>query len=281
MRQRLIAACLLAGLGGAGMAEDLEIPTELMPATRPMQGDRLRVCLDRSSAGAALDIAVAEAIGEALFLEVEIRPGLANFPLTGGGYLTELAILMNNDCDVMMGMVGHAEPAYSEFAIQTRPYARVPFVAAVTDPDLARLGDLDRDAVIGTALGSMVEQVYVYWAAEQPESRRWVRLPYADPALMIRRLRDGTLGAALIWQPALARVLAAGDDEAGDPGIAVHSAALDPLDEIVVEVTAIVDRRDNFLRTQLDEAITALSEDGTLTAIMDDLGIGGVDRDER
>lgn len=272
---RRAAFCLLAGLAGAAAAQEgVEAPSELMPATRPVQGDRLRVCLDRTSAGAALDRAVAQALGEALFLDVEIRPGLANFPLTGGGYLTELALLLNNECDVMMGMAGQAEPAYAEFAVQTRPYARVPFVLAVADDAVARLDDLPHDRMIGTALGSKAEMTYILWAGEQPEGRAWVRLPYADPALMIRRVRDGTLGGAVIWQPALAQVLARdADAQAGDPAVAIRAVALDPLPEVVVEVTAITGRRDAFLRAQLDEAIDALTADGTLAAIMDDLAI--------
>lgn len=276
MRQGLAAACLLAAGLAAGPApaqEGVEIPGELLPAIRPMQGDRLRVCLDRSSAGAALDTAVAEALGEALFMEVEIRPGLANFPLTGGGYLTELGILMNGSCDLMMGMAAQPDPAYAEFAAQTRSYARVPFVLAVADADYARLGDVPHDRMIGTALGSLAEQTYIFWAGARGKEESWVRLPYADPALMIRRVRDGTLGGAIIWQPALARVLAQTDDSAGDPAVAVHEAALAPMPEVVVEVTAIVSRKDSFLRAQVDEAIDALAADGTLDAIMDGLGI--------
>lgn len=274
MRQTLGAACLLAaGLAGAALAQEgIEIPGELLPSTRPMQGDKLRFCLDRTSAGAALDTAVAEAIGAALFVEVEIRPGLANFPLTGGGYLTELGILMNSECDVMMGMSVQPDPAYSGFAALTRPYARVPFVLAVTE-DYAQLGDVPADRMIGTALGSLAEMTYIFWAGAQPGGKAWVRLPYADPSLMIRRVRDGTLGGAIIWQPALARIQALADDSAGDPAVAVHEAALSPMPEVVVEVAAIVSRKDSFLRAQLDEAIAALAADGTLDAIMDDLGI--------
>lgn len=274
MRQAFGAACLLAvGLAGPALAQEgLEIPGELLPAIRPMQGDRLRVCLDRSSAGAALDIAVAEAIGEALFMEVEIRPGLANFPLTGGGYLTELGILMNDSCDLMMGMAAQPDPAYAEFAAQTRSYARVPFVLAVAEAGWARLGDVPHDRMIGTALGSLAEQTYIFWAAAQAEGGAWVRLPYADPALMVRRVRDGTLGAAIIWQPALARALALEDGSAGDPAAAVHQVALDPMPEVVVEVAAIVSRRDSYLRARVDEAIDALAADGSLDAIRDRLG---------
>ena len=274
MRAGLAACLLAAGLaGGARAQQGIEIPGELLPSTRPMQGDKLRFCLDRTSAGAALDAAVAEAIGAALFVEVEFRPGLANFPLTGGGYLTELGILMNSECDVMMGMSAQPDPAYASFAALTRPYARVPFVLAVTEADYARLGDVPPDRMIGTALGSLAEMTYIFWAGAQPEGRAWVRLPYADPALMIRRVRDGTLGGAIIWQPALARVLAQADDGAGDPAVAVREVALSPAPEVVVEVAAIVSRKDSFLRAQLDEAIDALAADGTLAAIMDDLGI--------
>jgi len=271
-----LALCLAGGLPwGAAQAQMPEAPPSLFKSTRREAGDSLRVCIDSFSAGAALDRAVAQAIGAALLLKVEIGPGLSNFPLNGDGYLTELRLLMTNDCDVMMGMSAQSNPAYGDWAVLTRPYASIPFVAAVADPAFDSLEEVPFDRRIGTALGSKVEWAYLTWAGQQPKDRQWVRLPYADPALMLRRLRDGSLGAILIWQPALQRALAEGAAVEGGDARPIATVPLSPLRETVVDVSALVSGRNSFLRVQLDEAIAALQADGTLDGLMAAQGITG------
>lgn len=273
MMRALVCSLALLLSAGVASAQTAELSGEFLPAKRQMQGNKLRVCIDRFSAGAALDLAVAEAIGDALFLKVEAKPGLSNFPLTGGGYLTELQFLMHNECDLMMGMVVQSNPAFAEFAAQTRSYAKIPFVFATKDPQVDTLAQADKNLPIGTALGSRAEMTYINWAGQKKAGTTWVRLPYADPALMIRRVRDDTLSGAIIWQPALAKLLADPQPEAGDAAIAIRGVSLTPLPDTVVEVAAIVSAGDDYLRKQMDDAIEALSADGTFAAIMDDLGI--------
>lgn len=271
MMRALVCCLVLLASGGSAFAQTSELSGEFLPAKRQMQGNKLRVCIDRSSAGAALDHAVAEAIGDALFLDIEVKPGLSNFPLTGGGYLTELQFLMHNECDLMLGMTVQPNPAYAAFATQTRSYAKIPFVFVTSDAAVTALADADKTRPIGTALGSRAEMDYINWAAQQKAGAVWIRLPYADPALMIRRVRDATLSGAIIWQPALAKALT--DPEAGDHGVEVRAVSMAPLPDTAVEVAGIVSAGDDYLRKQMDDAIDALSRDGTFGAIMDGLSI--------
>lgn len=265
---RLLA--LLALLGpGVAQAQNTTFPPELLSTTRREQGDSIRICVDRHAPGGAFDREVALALGEALLLEVVFHPAPTGFPLNGSGYLEELQIVMSRNCDMLMGISVQANSPFPDWVTVTRPYASVPFVLAVTDPGFARLGDIPKDRLIGTALGSKGEQVFLTWQQQQPEADRWGRLPYANSQLMLQRLRDGRLAGMILWQPALLGLLA------NDPGADLRAIGFDPVPMTDVRVGALVSNRDTFLRSQVDEAFAALIEDGTIAAIMERMGIAG------
>lgn len=259
------AAALIAAPAAA------QIPPELLNNTRRELGDTVRVCVDDHSPGGALDRRIALALGEALLLEVKFHPAPTGFPLNGAGYLEELQIVMSRDCDMLMGISVQANSPFPDWVTVTRPYATVPFVLMVTDPAFRTLDDIPRDRLIGTALGSKGEQVFLTWQQQQPEARRWGRLPYANSKLMLTRLRDGRLAGMILWQPAYLRLMA--EDKEGGP--ALHSADFAPVPMTDVRVGALVSNRDSFLRNMVDEAIDGLVADGTIAAIMTEMGIAG------
>ena len=264
MRAAAIVAVLLSPAAQAQV-----LPQQLMSQERPLQGDTIRACVDDSSAGGKLDRAIAQAISDALFLKVEFVEGIRGFPLDGDGYLAELQIQLNNDCDIFLGVSVQPNMPFPDWAVVTRPYARVPFVL-VTDKDYASLADIPHDGIIGTALASIGERVFATSVAQRPADQRWTRLPYADFNLMTTRLRDGTLAAMLLWQPSLLKLAET------DPTVAsLKIIPLAPVPESYVDVGALVATRNTFLRTQIDQAIGELSADGTIDRIMSDLGILG------
>lgn len=261
-----VAAVLL--LAGAAQAQVL--PPQLMTQERPIQGNKIRACVDDMSAGGKLDRAIAEAIGSALFLEVEYVEALRGFPLDGDGYLAELQIQLNNDCDLFFGVSVQPNMPFPEWAVITRPYARVPFVLVTDKPDYASLADIPYGSVIGTALASLGERVFATSVAQRPKDQRWKRLPYADFGLMTTRMREGKLAAMLLWQPSLLRLAET------DPTVAdLRIISIDPVPVAQVEVGALLSTRNTFLRTQVDQAIGELSADGTIDRIMAELGILG------
>lgn len=246
------------------------LPQQLQTQEREVQGNKIRACVDDYSAGGKLDRAIAQAIGDALFLEVEYKEALRGFPLDGDGYLAELQIQLNNDCDLFMGVVVQPNMPFPDWASITRPYAEVPFVLVTDKPDYNSLADIPYGLTIGTSLASLGERVFATSVAQRPQDQRWKRLPYADFELMTLRMREDKLAAMLLWQPSLLQLAET------DPSVAdLRIISLDPVPQAVVPVGALVSTRNTFLRTQVDNAIAELTADGTIDQIMADLGVMG------
>lgn len=267
---KLLAPALLLLSTGAALAQTSGVPPEEFNNTRRQAGDSIQVCFDRTSLSRRFDEAVAQALGEALFLEVKVMEGFGGFPLTGDGFMDELNLAMNNDCDMFMGVAVSPNTPVSESFSITRPYATIPFVLAVKNPDWQRLGDIPRDQRLGTAIASMGEMTYITWAQQRSKPERWVRLPYADPNLMATRVLDGTIAGMILWQPVLASLQAARPDAA-----ALRVIANDPIPESETHVGALLSSRNSFLRSQIDQAIDALAADGTIDGLLKQFGYEG------
>lgn len=263
-------AAVAAALLFTTTAQAQLLPQQLQTQERAVQGNNIRACVDDYSAGGKLDRAIAQAIGDMLFLEVEYKEALRGFPLDGDGYLAELQIQLNNDCDLFMGVVVQPNMPFPDWASITRPYAEVPFVLVTDKPEYDSLAEIPYGLIIGTSLASLGERVFATSVAQRPEDQRWKRLPYADFELMTRRMREGKLAAMLLWQPSLLQLAET------DPSVAdLRIISLDPVPQAVVPVGALVSTRNTFLRTQVDNAIAELSTDGTIDQIMSDLGLMG------
>lgn len=267
---RLFATTLALLFTTTAFAQTSGIPPEEMNNTRRLAGDQINVCFDVTSLGRPFDEDVARAIADALFLQINIVEGFGGFPLNGDGFLDELTLAMNNTCDVFMGVTVSANSPFSEAFALTRPYATIPFVFAVADPDWQSLGDIPKDLRLGTAMASMGELNYIGWAQQQPDGQSWVRYPYADPSKMTTRVLDGTIAGMILWQPVLARLLAERPDASA---LRVIDSA--PVPETAISVGALVSSRNGFLRSQMDQAIDALVADGTIAALLEKHGYQG------
>lgn len=266
LMNKLGALAMVAVLTSTAQAQLL--PQQLLSPERPLQGNTIRACVDDYSAGGKLDRAIIQAIADALFLDVEYVEALRGFPLDGDGYLAELQIQLNNECDVFMGLVVQPNIPFPDWGSMTRPYAAVPFVLVTDKPEYDALADIPYGSTIGTALGSLGDRVFATTVMQRPQDQRWKRLPYADFALMTKRMLEGKLAAMLLWQPSLLELAES------DPSVAdLRIISLDPVQTPSVPVGALVATRNTFLRTQLDQAISELSADGTIDAIMSDLGV--------
>ena len=255
---------------GAAFAQSAGVPPEEMDNTRRLAGDAINVCFDITSLGRQFDQEVAQAIGDALFLEVNVVEGFGGFPLNGDGFIDELTLAMNNTCDLFMGVsISSNSPVAEAFSL-TRPYATIPFVMVVADADWQKLGDIPKDRKLGTAMASLGEMNYITWAQQQPEAERWVRFPYADYDKMATRVLDGTIAGMVLWEPALTALQAKRPDAA-----TLRVVANDPIPESEVHVGALVSSRNSFLRSQVDQAIDALVADGTIDALLEEYGYSG------
>ncbi len=279
MRQitRTLAACLVGlAMTSTAIAQSSGVPDEFLKNTRRQQGDKLTFCNDANSRLRDFDRDVAQALGDALFLKVDFQEGFRGFPLSGDGFLQELEIAMSNTCDVMMGISVQEESPFPEWAAITRPYVSMPYVLAVVEPEWTALSDIPHDRFIGTAMQSIGELVYITWSQQQPEAARWKRLPYADTDLMLKRVNDGRLAAMLLWQPTYAALKRANPDAKQ-----LRLIDMKPVPATVTKVGALVSSRDSFLRSQIDQAIDSLVDDGTIAEIMKKYGYEGAPGDSR
>ncbi len=276
MRRLFIAAACLAISTTTALAQSHGVPSELLNNTRRQDGDKLQICMDVTGRISDFDRAVAERIADALFLTPEFHAGFGGFPTSGDGFLDELQIAMTNECDVMMGMTVQENSPFPEWAALSRPYASMPYVMAVKDPSYQSLADIPVTEKLGTALSSMGERVFITWNQQQPRDSRYVRFPYADMALMARRVADGSIAGMVIWQPVLAQLRASNADAQ-----ALHVIPMDPVPDTVTRVGILMKSRDSYLRTQVDAAIDALVADGTIAGLMQDFGYDGTAGDAK
>lgn len=267
---RILALCLGLVSASAAYAQSAGVPPEELNNTRRLAGDSINVCFDVTSLARQFDEQVAKAIGDALFLQVNVVEGFGGFPLNGDGFLDELTLAMNNTCDMFMGVAVSANSPLSDAFALTRPYATIPFVFAVVDPEWQSLGDVPKDRRLGTAMASLGEMNYITWAQQQPEADRWIRFPYADYNKMATRVLDGTIAGMVLWQPALAQLQKDRPEAA-----ALRIVANDPIPSADVKVGALVSSRNSFLRSQVDQAIDALVADGTIADLMAAAGYEG------
>lgn len=263
MLRFLAPALFLVGTGMA-FAQTSGIPPEELTNTRRQAGDAINVCVDATGQSRAFDLDVARAIGDALFLQVNPIEGFGGFPVNGDGFIDELTLAMNNTCDLFMGVSVSTEAQVSEAFSITRPYVTIPFVLAVANPDWQKLADIPLDQRLGTAMASIGEMTYITWAQQRAKSERWIRLPYADPNLMATRVLDGTIAGMILWQPALAKL-----QQERTEAQTLRIIGTDPVAETAIRVGALVSSRNSFLRNQVDQAIDALTADGTIDALLE------------
>src|SRR5690606_17949459 len=122
------------------------------------------------------------------------------------------------------------------------------------------LADLAPGRKIGAAMGSAAHILLVSYLTSLPADRRWPTYPYGTNDMALAALMDGTVDVALVWAPSLWA------KQRSDPAYAdVHVMDSSPLPPTNLGVGAIVLADQKFLRDAIDEAIVALSADGTFT----------------
>lgn len=249
------------------------VPPALLNNSRPSQGDQIRFCIDQFSPGADFNTAVSQAIADTLLVEAKFAPAPSGFPLDGQGYFDELQLVMNTECDVLVGVSlepDTGESPFPDWATVTRPFAKVPFVLVAKNPDYTALKDIPFGKRVGTTMGSAGQGVMIAYIGQQAPDKRWVQLPYADSKLMLKRLLDGTIDGMVIWQPALNEIT---DHNPGALGLKI--IPMDPLPPVYALVGDLVSVRDSYLRSQIDTAIGSLIADGTIANLMQQYGYMG------
>jgi polar amino acid transport system substrate-binding protein len=262
-----IAAALLACLawcaslaGAAAQPADTPFVPDEWKFGRRQEGSTLQYCLDARDP----DLPVARRIGKAIAdtLLLEPKPHEIGGD-TGGEDLDNLYRLFLETCDVFLGFKVIPD-AYPPWLAVTRPYYRTSHILVTADRSWNALADMPRSLALGATIGTSADIRLVQYLQALPAADRWNRFPMGSDELALRALLNNTIGAALVWAPSL---WALRQSDAAFAALRVIPSR--PLPQSQVDVAATLLTRESFLRSNIDQAIAALTADGAIQAILD------------
>jgi polar amino acid transport system substrate-binding protein len=228
---------------------------------RRQSGSTLHYCLDTRDPDLPVARRIGRALAEALLLEP--KPHELGQQIAAGDDLDNLYRVFLETCDVFLGFKLIPD-AYPPWLTVTRPYYRTSYVVVTANAQWTALADMPRTLAIGATIGTGADFRLIQYLQSLPADSRWSRFPMGSDELALRALARGDTGAALVWGPSFWALHAA------DPAFAaLRIVASRPLPDGGIDVGATLLSRETFLRSNLDQAIAALTADGTIQAILD------------
>jgi polar amino acid transport system substrate-binding protein len=233
---------------------------------RRQDGPTLHYCVDERDP----DLPVARKIGAALAGALLLEPKEHTVGEDWSGEdIDQVYRVLLETCDVFLGFKLIAD-AYPEWLAITRGYYRASYVFVTANADWKSLADVPLSQPIGGTIGTSADiRLMQYIAALRP-AERWTHYPIASDEAALRGLSSGKLAAALVWGPSFWALKNSHPDLAR-----LHTIAARPLPESSVEVGAVLLGRETFLRASIDQAISALTMDGTIEGILKGFGFPG------
>ncbi len=230
---------------------------------RRLDESQLRYCVDRRDPDWEVATVIADAIAQGLLLEPQRYVVEKNIVLDD---ITKVYAIMLEHCDVHMGFK-LIPGVFSNWATLTRPYYETQYVFVTADPDIQALADVAPARPIGATMGTSAHIRLISYLAALPAEDRWPTYPMGTNDRALETLLTGTVDVALVWAPNLWA------KQRKDPAYAdLHVIDPTPLPPTTLGVGGLMLANETFLRTALDEAIAALSEDGTIAGILEKYG---------
>jgi polar amino acid transport system substrate-binding protein len=264
----LVALAVPMGVSGPAIAQDPEffdVPTAPNQWTygRRLDQSQLRYCVDRRDPDWEVAAAIADAIASGLLLEPQRYLVESEMVIED---ITRVYAIMLEHCDLHMGFK-LIPSGYSNWATLTRAYYESDYVFVTADPEITALADVAPGRTIGATMGTSAHIRLVAYQTALPAEDRWPTFPMGTNDVALDAVLNGSVDVALVWAPTFwAR-------QREDPAfVALHIIAPKPLPATTLGVGALLLANETFLRTAVDEAIAALSEDGTIAAILEDYG---------
>lgn len=268
MLSLLVASALVAPTGAltAGPAVAQEADFDDVPFAdgqwnigRRLDESQLRYCVDRRDPDWEVAASIADAIAAGLLLE-PVRYVVENEIVLED--ITKLYPIMLKHCDVHMGFKLIPQ-GYAPWITLTRAYYDAEYVFVSADPALTRLADLPPGRTIGATIGTTAHIRLASYLKALPVEKRWPAYPMSNNEQALDSLLSGSVDVALVWAPSL------WGKQHTDPAYAkLHTIDPNPLPPTMLGVGAVVLADQKFLRNAIDEAIVALSADGTLASIL-------------
>jgi polar amino acid transport system substrate-binding protein len=227
---------------------------------RRLDESQLRYCVDQRDPDWEVAGAIADAVAGALLLEPQRYVVESKIAIED---ITKVYEVMLEHCDVHMGfkLIPDGYPAWVTL---TRAYYETGYVFVTADPAIHALADLAPSRPIGATMGTSAHIRLVAYLTALPADKRWPTYPYGTNHLALESLLNGDVDVALVWAPDLWA------KQQADPAYAdLHVIDPNPLPPTTQSVAALMLSNETFLRTAVDEAITALISDGTIQSILD------------
>jgi polar amino acid transport system substrate-binding protein len=230
---------------------------------RRQDGPTLHYCVDERDPDLPVARKIGEAISGALLLEPKEH---AIGEALSGEDIDQVYPVLIDTCDVFLGFKLIAD-GYPEWLAITRGYYRASYVFVTAHPDWKSLADVPLSQPIGGTIGTSADIRLIQYIAALRPAERWTHYPMSSDEAALTDVTKGKLGAALVWAPSFWAL------RKDHPEFApLHTLAPRPLPESSLEVGAILLAREAFLRANVDQAIKALSADGTIDAILKGFG---------
>lgn len=227
---------------------------------RRLDESQLRYCVDPRDPASEVDGAIADTLAAALLLEPQRYVVESQFVVED---ITKLYELMLKHCDVHMGFKLIPQ-GYPNWVTLTRAYYDAQYVFVTADPALHSVADMAPSMRIGATIGTSAHIQLVSYLTALPQDKRWPTYPYGTNEQALEALKKGEVDVALVWGPSF------WSKQRSDPAYAnLHVMDPKPLPATVMGVGAIALAEHKFLRNAIDEAIAALSADGTIAKILE------------
>ena len=227
---------------------------------RRLDESQLRYCVDHRDPDWEMAGAIADAIAQGLLLEPQRYVVDSNIVIE---HITKVYGIMLEHCDLHMGFKLIPE-GYANWVTLTRAYYETQYDFVTGDPDIHALADLAPGHPIAATIGTMAHIRLVSYLMALPAEDRWPTYPMGTNDLALESLLNGTADVALVWAPSL---WAKQREDAAYADL--HVIDPKPLPPTTLGVGALLLSNETFLRTAVDEAITALISDGTIQSILD------------
>lgn len=268
---QLIIFLLLSSLGAVS-AQVPYVPAEFLDTRIRLQGDHVTTCVFDGRDTSDFDRAAANLVADALLITHDTVGITTEFPIYAEeDFYSDIYQRLVNDCDLIAGL-SLATDGLPDWLAITSAYAELPFVVITRDDSYRTLGDVPRDQAVGVQMGSLADMNFLTWYTSVQPDQRWQRIPYADTELMLSRLDDGTIAAAILWLPNLVTVP---QWEQGEYTV-IGSA---PVQETTVQTGFVALTNQTWLQGQIDAAINALRDSGALRELAGTHGLNLPDND--
>jgi polar amino acid transport system substrate-binding protein len=234
---------------------------------RRQDGATLHYCVDERDPDLPVAAKIGEAIAGALLLEPKEHKVGEDW---AGEEIDQVYQVLLETCDVFLGFKLIAD-AYPDWLTITRGYYRGSYVLVTAGADWKSLADVPVQQTIGGTIGTSADIRLMQYLSSLKPAERWPHYPVASDEAALRDVATGKLAAALVWGPSFWGL------QKADPAFAkLRIIAPKPLPASGMDVGAVLLARETFLRTNLDQAIAALTADGTIDAILKSFGFPAV-----